>query len=180
MTKLYSFFDRREEEFISDRTLDDAITSIFKLSDEVQKDVLSWEDDRKIEKLKDAGFIVAKLPEIDTLVYQDNEHKPHRVQVDFNCEDKTLELDIGIINNFGTDFFELYFIDETNSPMTRVFSTDGIEHCIEWCSACEEEVFIPAEKKKITSCPCCGEDIIPCSLCEEHEMNCISCCANNK
>ncbi len=38
----------------------------------------------------------------------------------------------------------------------------------ELCPACETEVFIVSDR--ISSCPNCGKDIIPCSMCS----NCIA------
>jgi predicted RNA-binding Zn-ribbon protein involved in translation (DUF1610 family) len=42
----------------------------------------------------------------------------------------------------------------------------------EWCPHCEVEVQLPKEFKP-HSCPSCGEEILPCSLCETND--CVDC-----
>ena len=182
MTRLYSFFDKRTDEFLFDRTLDDAIKAIFKVTKDVQKDMLNWSDEEKIAKISDSGFIVSRLPSVDATVYQPaDESRTQSVQIDFNNEERSLQLDVGIRTDYGKEFFELYFLNDKDKHKctTLVFDTEGVEQCLEWCPNCEEEVFIPTNKKKYSICPSCGEYILPCSLCEEHEMNCVSCQKNN-
>ena len=48
------------------------------------------------------------------------------------------------------------------------------EDIIEWCPHCEEEVKIKGIAQKQT-CPVCGEDILPCSLCNHNYVNCNKC-----
>ena len=48
------------------------------------------------------------------------------------------------------------------------------EDIIEWCPHCEEEVKIKGIAQK-QICPICGEDILPCSLCNHNYVNCNKC-----
>lgn len=43
----------------------------------------------------------------------------------------------------------------------------------EWCSHCENEVEIPADRP--SSCPECGESILPCCMCDMDIVNCNQC-----
>lgn len=45
--------------------------------------------------------------------------------------------------------------------------------CVEWCSNCEHEVEINAEKVSI--CPICGNEIKPCSMCDMDKVSCNQC-----
>ena len=46
----------------------------------------------------------------------------------------------------------------------------------ELCPECEQEVYLKDPIKKVyQACPNCGKMILPCSLCEENEMNCANC-----
>ena len=44
--------------------------------------------------------------------------------------------------------------------------------CTEWCSHCEREVELSTEMI-IQQCPNCGKYIIPCSMCEWDNTNCV-------
>ena len=41
--------------------------------------------------------------------------------------------------------------------------------CDEWCSHCESDVEIPADR--ISNCPVCNEEIVPCSACVSSDGN---------
>ena len=46
----------------------------------------------------------------------------------------------------------------------------------ELCPYCEQEIYLKDPIKKVYQvCPNCGRMILPCSLCEESEMNCANC-----
>lgn len=46
----------------------------------------------------------------------------------------------------------------------------------ELCPECEQEVYLKDPVRKFyQACPNCGKLILPCSLCEENEMNCANC-----
>ena len=44
----------------------------------------------------------------------------------------------------------------------------------EWCPFCEEEVEIKAQMR-VQKCPNCGENIIPCCLCDMDKADCANC-----
>lgn len=46
---------------------------------------------------------------------------------------------------------------------------------IEWCPHCETEVEIPAHLCITQTCPNCGKEILPCSLCNNDIVNCREC-----
>ena len=65
--------------------------------------------------------------------------------------------------------------DSNNQKFGFMFYKDEKEEdIIEWCSHCEEEVKIKGIAQKQT-CPVCGEDIFPCSLCNHNYVNCNKC-----
>ena len=65
--------------------------------------------------------------------------------------------------------------DSNNQKLGFMFYKDEKEEdIIEWCSHCEEEVKIKGIAQKQT-CPVCGEDIFPCSLCNHNYVNCNKC-----
>ena len=46
----------------------------------------------------------------------------------------------------------------------------------EWCSSCENEVELKEGFVK-QKCPSCGELLLPCSMCNQDEINCSNCLA---
>ena len=65
--------------------------------------------------------------------------------------------------------------DSNNQKFGFMFYKDEKEEdIIEWCPNCEEEVKIKGIAQKQT-CPVCGEDIFPCSLCNHNYVNCNKC-----
>ena len=65
--------------------------------------------------------------------------------------------------------------DSNNQKLGFMFYKDPQEEdIIEWCPHCEEEVKIKGIAQKQT-CPVCGEDILPCSLCNHNYVNCNKC-----
>ena len=49
----------------------------------------------------------------------------------------------------------------------------------EWCPRCEQEVKIKRGFIK-QNCPICGRKILPCSLCDNNEINCNNCLAEEE
>lgn len=43
----------------------------------------------------------------------------------------------------------------------------------EWCSFCGKDQSIPAWKT--STCPTCGERIVPCSMCDNDNIDCNKC-----
>lgn len=56
-----------------------------------------------------------------------------------------------------------------------MFYRNNLEDTIvEWCPNCCYEVNIKNKAEK-QICPVCGEDILPCSLCNHNYVNCNKC-----
>jgi len=47
-------------------------------------------------------------------------------------------------------------------------------HTYEWCPKCDVEVKL-ADKFEIQSCPNCGQEILPCSICDMDKNDCTEC-----
>ena len=65
--------------------------------------------------------------------------------------------------------------DSKNQKLGFMFYRNNLEDTIvEWCPNCCYEVNIKNKAEKQT-CPVCGEDILPCSLCNHNYVNCNKC-----
>lgn len=60
------------------------------------------------------------------------------------------------------------------NPGFLFYQTADEETITEWCSACTVDVKIENKAEKQT-CPECGADIWPCSLCDHNRVNCAEC-----
>lgn len=172
----YDIYDRREQEHIIERTLDDAIKANIKGN--IATETLS--DDEKIELLVDAGFIIEPMPFITTGEHQSGhdgqEPNPleEHVQVDFNYPDASVSLDLYMEEHLGKKYFNITFFPK-EGMITRMFDEEGNEKVIEMCPNCGEEVPLDALKKIKQSCPKCGKQILACCLCEDGERDCRKC-----
>ncbi len=65
--------------------------------------------------------------------------------------------------------------DSKNQKLGFMFYRNNLEDTIvEWCPNCWYEVKIKNKAEKQT-CPVCGEDILPCSLCNHNYVNSNKC-----
>ena len=65
--------------------------------------------------------------------------------------------------------------DSKNQKLGFMFYRNNLEDTIvEWCPNCCYEVNIKNKAEK-QACPVCGEDILPCSLCNYNYVNCNKC-----
>ncbi len=58
-----------------------------------------------------------------------------------------------------------------NEVLNKAYSE--LKICDEYCAHCESEVIIPADK--ISYCPSCGMQILPCSMCDPYTTDCTKC-----
>ena len=68
-------------------------------------------------------------------------------------------------NSMLTDALQAAYITLVNQD--DVIRSDAQEYTSEYCSNCDSEQIIPADKASL--CPECGEIIIPCSMCYNHD-----------
>lgn len=174
MKNLYTFFDRRTEEQLDYRTLDECIKSIFPRANLI----VCWTEEEKIKHIEEAGIIVTKLNPIETCLHTiKGTNEQEKIQVDFNIGTKTISLDLRVEENEGKQYVYIDFLSNSKNHaiFTRSFDEFGNEKCFEICSHCGEEVMLDRIKKVRQTCPSCDEKILACSLCAEDEMNCKIC-----
>jgi hypothetical protein len=172
MSKVYEIKDRRKDEFIADRTLDEAIKNQLGAGAYLPE----MSDNDKLVTLEDAGFTVRELRPITTLLHglplRGSEEIERHIQVDFNYEKATHNIDVHMEEHYGKMYFVIDFPECTDGIIRRMYDVYGNEKCIEWCSHCEEEVVLDAVECRQQMCPSCGEPILPCNLCGECDYRC--------
>jgi hypothetical protein len=177
MSKVYEIYDRRNQDAIPERTLDEAILKHIGGWDPVQ--LAGVEERKKKELLHMAGFTLRELEDITTLEHEvadrGSDKSEKHIQIDFNFKDITHILDIHMEEHYGKKYFVISFEDCTDGVMRRMFDVYGNEKCIEWCSNCGEEVVIDAVMYKDQMCPNCSEPIKACNLCSDCDRKCSTC-----
>lgn len=176
MSKVYDIYDRRNQDAIVERVLDDAIVNhiIGWTKEKIEKE----NDDFKLDLLDENGYSVRPLKEIESCVHSSSCNEPNveHIQVDFNFADKSEVFDLHMEQHGGKRYLCIEFFGvEPGHSMERMFDTAGTEKCIEWCSNCGEEVVIDAVMYKDQMCPNCAEPIKACNLCSDCDRKCSTC-----
>ena len=170
MKNLYEFLDRRNEEYLETNDVFEAYEHIFKRkSDKSEKYTLMC--------IREAGYLVSDLPNIDTLIHSVN-NGPQKVQLTFNDGKDPVLLDVYVTEFNGQRYINIDFLnkDSDEKMWRRLYDKHGNEKNIEWCSSCESEVVLDHELK-CQKCPLCGERIVPCNICThgDGDYNCKEC-----
>jgi hypothetical protein len=87
---------------------------------------------------------------------------PHNVNIDLDTNE--------FLNQKLYELFQLYNIGILGYDVHDVSEAYEQATCKEICPHCEKEVDIPSNK--ISSCPNCGGEIIPCSMCNGCNEEC--------
>lgn len=173
----YDIYDRRTQDQIDERTLDEAIKNHIKSDIALE----TYDDDSKIGMLVDAGFIVRPMPFITTGEHQSGragkELNPYEecVQVDFNYPDESVSIDLHMEEHLDNKYFCISFFPKEEGIIRKMFDREGNEKVIEMCPHCGEEVPLDALKKIKQPCPKCGKQTLACCLCEDGERDCRKC-----
>lgn len=175
MAKIYSIYDRRTTDEISERTIDEAIKKYIKDSDNIALETYSEVD--KTILLSEAGFSIRELPAIGTTFHTSSKNVPdvEHIQLDFNFAEESKVFDFHMEEYNGKKYLCIEFFGvDPGMRCERMFDDSGTEKCIEWCSSCEEEVVLDAVLHKDQVCPSCGEPIKACHLCSDCRMQCTN------
>lgn len=175
--KAYQIYDRRTQDQIDERTLDEAITKHIGGVENIALE--TYDDHFKLKMLHEAGFTVTRLQPIEFLesgspIRGTDKIEAH-AQLDFNFPDRSYEFDFHMEEYAGERYLCVQFFGNEGN-MERMFDNFGNEKVLEGCGNCGEEVVIDAIQFKVQKCPSCTEPIKACCLCSEDDMKDCSAC----
>lgn len=173
--KAYEIYDRRTQDQIDERTLDEAINKHIGGAENIALE--TYDDHSKLKMLHEAGFTVRRLLPIEFLEsgspIKGTDKIQEHAQLDFNFPDRSYVFDLHMEEHNGEKYLCIEFFGG-EGRMERMFDDFGNEKVIEGCGCCGEEVVIDAIKYKPQMCPNCTEKIKACCLCDDNE-DCLKC-----